>query len=174
MLFSIAINAQSRFLSINSTYDHSAAEWLIYTLDADNYEKESRLYLKWPLRNDWTHWTIDFEDAFMSIKRQWNLTPQHWELTHENRVISMKQKWRNDLSEWDIHYSGNILKWKTVYPNRLDEWYFEIDEENYFDMWTRYNGDPRDWDIDDRAPNIPDEVKLAAMFITIYLANPRQ
>ena len=100
--------------------------------------------------------------------------PQHWELTHENRVISMKQKWRNDLSEWDIHYSGNILKWKTVYPNRLDEWYFEIDEENYFDMWTRYSGDPRDWDIDDRASNIPDEVKLAAMFITIYLANPRQ
>jgi hypothetical protein len=166
--------AQNNFKSISSIHDNSATEWIIYGIDSNEDEWESHLYLKWPLRDDWNHWTADFINSYISIKQQWNLDPAHWELSSDTLNVSIKQKWRNDLSEWDLIYNGNRVKWKAIYPDRLDEWYFETDSHNSFDMWTRYQGDPRDWDIEDRAPNIPDEVKLSAMFITIYLANPNR
>lgn len=64
--------------------------------------------------------------------------------------------------------------WRTEYPSDLEYWFFELSENNFFEMWTEIQGDLRDWAINDKAANVPDEVKIAAIFITVYLTSPKQ
>jgi len=170
----ISLYSQNQFHSVSSVYDHSASEWKILGTDSLGDDWDALLYLKWPLRNEWDHWTVDFKDYFYTIKLRWNQNPAQWELTGGDFIVKIKQKWRNDLNEWDIYYGDKKIKWKTNFPNQLDEWFFEIDKDNYFDMWTRYRADPRDWEFEDHAAAVPDQVKIAAIFICIYLANPKR
>jgi len=105
----------------------------------------------------------------MSLRYQTN--PQHWFLNTDYGTVSIKQKWRNDITEWTVQYEDIRLKWTTDFGRDISQWYFEDKELGYMQMWTAYEGDPRDWEIEDKAPNVPDEMKMAMLLITVILAN---
>ncbi len=165
---------QEIFTSINSVYDDSAVEWKIYGYDLEDNEWTSELRIKWPLRNDWTEWLVDHNNNFYSLKQRWQHSPVQWELQNGNSIVTIRQKWRNDLNEWVISYNNKSYRWQTTRFNDLSAWYLEIDESTYFDMWTTYSGDIRDWDIEDKAENLASVVKIAALFTTVYLTIPKQ
>jgi len=175
-LLANSILAQSEFTGASARWDDSAREWEIFSfVGEDEYESENELRLKWPLKNDWTEWTFDYNNNFNYIKLKWPNDPGHWELrTEDGAVVSIKTKWRNDFTEWVIEMEDLKINWISEYRANMSSWYFESDELGYLNMYTAFRGDPRDWLIEDHALEMPDEIKMAAIFISIYLTNPKQ
>jgi len=165
--------AQEEFLAVSSSFDHSAREWQMFYYDfSADIEQRATMYLKWPFKNDWTEWSIDIGDEIFNIKQRYRMAALQFELISAERTVSIRQKWLGDNNEWLISFDKTSLKWQTDTPNNLELWYME-DGEEYLDMWTSYPGDSRDWIIEDRFNALPKEVKLAAVFITIYLTTPK-
>ena len=164
---------QSQFYAISSSYDDSAREWSIYYVDNEGDEERATLYLKWPFRNDWTEWSLDLGPNLYSIRQMYNLLPVQWTLSGPDSSISIRQKWRGDNNIWVISYGDKKIIWRTDVTNNFDVWYMQLSEEEYFDMWTVYPGDSRDWDIEDKTATLPIEVKVAAIFTTVYLTSPK-
>jgi len=164
-------SGQSTFFNISSEYDNSAIEWQIVSLDSLDNEILSSVRAKWPNEKSWTEWQFDHLEYFWDMSLRYQTNPQHWYLNTDYGTVAIKQKWRNDFTEWTIRYDDIQLKWTTDFGNDISQWYFEDKEYGFMEMWTSYEGDPRDWEIEDQAPNVPDEMKLAMMLITVILAN---
>lgn len=173
LLFTSPLRAQSNFLAASSLYDDSPREWLILT-ENDSFElHESSLRLKWPFRNDPSEWLVEHYLDYFAIRQLNNRYPILWEIRGPNEVITVRQKWRNDANIWVIQYRDMNITWQTLHTNNFEAWFFEISEENFFELWTRYEFDVRDWDINDQTKNIPDIVKIAALFTSLSLHLPR-
>jgi len=168
--------AQTVLTGIESYYDDSAAEWTLYGADPENdmAEINGSLAIKWILRNDFSEWTFDYNGLYSNVKMKFD-NYSRWELrTEENDIVDIQTKWRNDITEWKIEHEGVTYKWKSEYKNELNSWFFETDNSGYFDMYTLYTNDTRDWGIEDQTIDIPDCVKMAAIFVTIYCTTPKQ
>ncbi|MBT8231360.1 MAG: hypothetical protein HKO66_10925 [Saprospiraceae bacterium] len=163
--------SQSEFIGLSSIYDDSSREWRIYCLDNYGDEFQSYANAKWPHKTPWTEWQIDHLDYYWNMFLRFQTNPQHWFLDSNDLSISIKQKWRNDITEWSVSFDDHLLKWKSEYRNDLSVWFFESKEFGYLEMWTTFEGDPRDWEIEDQAPNVPDEVKVAMIMITAFQTN---
>lgn len=167
--------AQSEFYAINAKYDDSAAEWYVYTLNAEGDDIESEIRLKWPFKNDWTEWSIIHNDAYHNIKLKYKNSPDHWEMrTEDGRIITLKTKWTNDFTEWIVSDDELKLKWVSEYRNNMSSWYFEHETLGYMNMLTFNVGDARDWILEDMSETVNDEMKMAMIFITTYLTNPKR
>ena len=164
-------SAQSQFFNISSIYDDSAVEWRIVSLDSLNNEIYSTVRAKWPNKPTWTEWQFDHLEYYWDMSLRYQTNPQHWFLETNYGSVAIKQKWRNDFTEWTITYDDIRLKWTTDYGNDISQWYFEDKKYGFMEMWNSYDGDPRDWEIEDQAPNIPDEMKMAMLLITVILSN---
>jgi len=165
--------SQHSFYAVSSVYDNTLGEWVMDVDDAEGRQVRAEMRLKWPLRDDPNEWVVDFDDRYYSIKLRWQNNPIQWEMTGGNQILTIRQKWRGDPNIWIINYGDYSLTWQTLYPNLFEEWFFELDSESFFEMWTRYEFDIRDWDINDKAATIPDEVKIAAIFTTVYISMTR-
>ena len=176
LFLSFNLFGQSQFTGTSARWDDSAREWIIYSfLGNDDFESEQELRLKWPLKNDWNAWVADYNDSYYNIHLKWNNNPGHWELRSESgEIVSIKTKWRNDFTEWIISSDDIELRWISEFQNDMSSWYFVDKKLGIFNMFTTYRGDPRDWEIEDSAPNVPDAMKIAALFITVYLTNPQE
>jgi len=177
LLFQFTIIAQSQFTGMNARWDDSSREWIIYGFSDDEAQTETEgdLRLKWPLKNSWDEWTLEYNGDYTNIRLKWNNNPGHWEVrTQDGEIISIKTKWRNDFTEWVIESNSTKLKWISEFRDNMSSWYFEDKALGYMTMQTAYTGDPRDWDIIDEAPEVSNGMKIAAMFITVYLTNPKE
>ena len=164
-------HAQSKFFNISSEYDNTAVEWQIISIDSSNNEIYSSVRAKWPYKSSWTERQFDHLEYFWGMSLRYQTNPQHWFLETDYGNVSIKQKWRNDITEWNVSYEDIKLKWTTDFGNDISQWYFEDKEFGFMEMWTTYEGDSRDWEIDDQAPDVPDEIKLAMILISVILAN---
>lgn len=161
---------QSQFFGLSSVYDDVATEWIV--LSADSLEEyESNLTLKWFYKNKPADWQIDHLGNYWDIELRKNAVPQTWTLQSNNFSVTVRQRWRNDITEWRISTGSENYIWKTEYGNDLSWWYFEDDKAGFMQMWTTWDGDPRDWEIEDNAPLVADEIKLCMIFITMYFTN---
>lgn len=171
------LTAQTILTGASSYYDDSAVEWTIFGVDTNTVEPEEiegTLSIKWILRNDFSEWTFDYNNEFTNVKMKFD-DFSRWELrTEYNEIVDIKTRWRNDITEWKISYDGITYLWKAEYKNDLNSWFFETENAGYFDMYTQYENDTRDWGIEDQTNGIPDCVKHAAIFITIYCTTPKQ
>ena len=165
------LQGQSYFEGVSAVYDDVINEWEIYYVDTLGYEEVGELRIKWPFRNDIREWQFDFNDDLYQLRLRFNQNPQHWELSNFDKSITLKQKWRSDPNIWDLQSEEMSLKWQTDFNNVPDVWYWELDNGEFFEIWTILVGDYRDWEVNDQAPSIPDIFKLGAIFISIFQSN---
>ncbi len=180
LLIPSGLKAQSQLLELNSYFDDSAREWLLFGMLTDSAvveepeEIEGTMRIKWELNNDFSEWSIDYNEIFYTIKTKFG-REDRWELrSSDNELVELSTKWRNDMTEWTVKYDGLNIKWEAEYKNDLNVWFFETKENGFFEMYTLFEGDSRDWLFEDKTKGIPDCVKMACLFITSYVTNPKQ
>ncbi len=172
---STTLLSQSELYSINSVWDDSATEWKLYGWDNDGEDIEGELRIKWGLRNDFSEWIADYNEQYITIRQKYNNDNTRWELRSDSGIIiDIKSKWRGDNTEWTISSGDQKIKWHSEYRNDLNLWYFEDENIGYMEMITYENNDSRDWEIIDNAATITDEMKIAALFITLYNTTPKR
>ncbi len=156
---------------ISTLEDDSYKEWIVYTEDETT---DGELEVRWKLKDDQSEWDYSVGDASGSIKKKWQNKNTEWELRGDNQIITIKTRWLNDLTEWRISDGTISLTLESEYKNQLDEWSIAKSKYGTFEMYTLYENDFRDWEIED---NLSEEVsfsmKIAMAFIVMYQSTPR-
>lgn len=165
-----AIDAQILY-SIGTQWDDSFKEWTIYTTDED---EEGDLTVRWAAKNDYLVWDYRIGEESGSIQQKWLKNPSFWELRGGNEIVTMQMKWTGDITEWRIKSGNEIFTLSSKYKNNLEEWSIQKTKLGHFQMYTSYEGDPRDWEIvDELAEEISIHIKMAMTFIVLYHSTPK-
>lgn len=185
-LFMPSLYAQAPAITtVSSRWQNSFVEWDVFsTLRAEDLEEgeevEEEYYgemkLRWlNVRDDFSEWDYELGGQRGTIRQKWKDDPQQWELrSYTGVVITMRTTWNNDFKEWRVSDNAITLNIRSKWTNQLDEW--ELRDSNYgnFYLYTLRTRDPRDWAIEDKlAPEIPEEMKLAMIFIAIFHSTPK-
>ncbi len=163
---------QSQVLhSFATKWSNSFVEWHFYTEDE---ELEGELNMKWLMQNDWTEWDYRIGETFGGIKRKWKDNPNEWELRGRNRIVTARTIWTGDMREWRITDNNRTLTLRSKWGNQTDEWELRDRQYGKFYMYTRYERDPREWEIvDELKSEITFEMKMMLAFIVIFHSSPK-
>ncbi len=166
----VSLGAQEVFSSFNTYYDDSFAEWEIYSEE----EQLGTIEMKWKLKNDWSEWQVAIGDYYGTIKMKWDNNPNHWEVRINNEIIDVKTVYPRDYSEWRVSDGSNKLRLTSKYKNVYEEWSVDHKQHGFMDIFTNWEGDPRDWNINDGLEEtIGTEIKIAMIFIAILHSSPK-
>ena len=174
---------------ISARWSDSFVEWELFapapdslqTVNDDGEQEElveeavGELKLRWlNLRDDWTEWDFSLGDERGTIRMKWKDDPSQWELrTYSGSVVSMRASWRNDLTEWRVTDNSIALTLKTRWSGQLDEWLVQDNTRGTFYMYTLYEGDPRDWAIEESLDEtVSGPMKMALVFLGVFHASP--
>ncbi len=171
VLFPVFLLGQNILTGISSTWDDSFTEWIIFT---ENEATEGTFNMKWPLQRDWSEWTVELGSLDATIRTKWRNDFSRWELRSDEMIVDFSPIWRDDFTEWRFLFAGHQLKWQSAYKNDWNIWFMEDRTYGYLEMYTVFEGDPRDWEVFDDSLALPDEVKLAMLFTTLFYTMPRQ
>jgi len=166
----VQLGAQSALSSFNTYYDDSFTEWEVYNEE----EQVGTIEMKWKHRNDWSEWNIAVGELYGNIKMKWDNNPNQWEVRLNNEIIDIKTVYPNDFSEWRINDGTKELRLRSKFKNTSDEWTVDHKTYGFMDIFTAWDGDPRDWNIEDGLTNsIGPEIKIAMIFIAILHSSPK-
>lgn len=163
------IHAQ-QLTGVATYFDDSFRQWVFYT---EWEEEEGGLELRW--EDNWGEWDYRLNDDFGTIKLKWPDRPDEWELRGNNRIVTARTLWRGDFKEWRITDGRVTLTLRSRYGNQWDEWELRNSNNGDFRMVTNWEGDPRDWIIEDKLDDeVTFEMKTMLMFIVIFHSSPKQ
>ena len=166
-----AIIAQTQLIGFATEWDDSFSEWLVYTADG---QPVGEIDMRWHLRNDWSEWDYRIGEHSGSITVKWKNDFNLWELRGGNQLITIRTVFRDEWRQWEISSGDLKLDMQSRYANVLEEWEVASDRVGDFRMFTAYEGDLRDWIIEDRLDlSVPLEMKLAMAFIPILYSTPK-
>ncbi len=160
-----------RLVGLSTKWDDSFSEWIVYT---EHEDLEGEIVMRWPHRDDWSEWDYRVGELSGFIKVKWRNDANLWELRGENEIITIRTVWQNDWRQWEVK-SGRIqLDIKSKWSNILEEWYLADDRYGAFNMFTTWEGDLRDWAIEDNLEDsISIHMRIALAFVPVLYATPK-
>lgn len=151
---------------IATRWSDSFGEWVVF---AEEEEESGELRLRWIGLDNWTEWEYRLGESTGQIKLKWNEDPNEWEIRGDNRIISARTLFNGDFREWRITDNDRQLTFSSRYGNSSDHWALRESDYGYFSIYTAWEGDPRDWVVEDELdPAIDLPMKMALVFIAIY------
>jgi hypothetical protein len=170
LLSCLSLNAQ-QLTGIATQWTDSFAEWIIYTAVEG---EEGLLRLRWNTRGDWTQWEYRIGEYTGQIRAKWPNRLDEWETRGDNLIVDARGIWRDDPREWRINSpAGHQYKWRSRYGNTFEEWVVDTERYGFFEMYTAFEGDPREWIIVDEMDASLAE-KMTLIFLTIINSTPQQ
>lgn len=162
-------------LGISLKWDDSFAEWTIFYETAEGEEEEGELRVRFPGKSIWADWDYDLGNASGTAKMKWDDKPDEWEFRGDGNVLTARTLRRGYFNEWRITDNDTQLTFKTRYSNQIDEWILRETEFGNFQIYTSYEGDPREWVIvDELNEDISIHTKMAMIFLAVYHSLPRE
>ena len=163
-------DAQS-IIGVGTRYADSFRQWIITTDDEDI---NGELRLRWEFRDEWTEWDVQYGDITATIDQKWRDDPNLWEIRCEGIVVNAKTVWPNEFNRWKLSDGNHQFTWGTRYYNRRDEWSTGTKGRDYFQVYTYWEGDPREWVVIDELPDyVSNAMKIAMIFLAIHCSSPR-
>jgi len=170
VVFGIRTEAQT-ITGISTIWDDDFTEWSIFTEeDTVNFGTLELINMMGNPRLDWRFRILGKEGRIRNIDRN---DFSSWEIQGPNDIVTVRQMWRDDLREWRVTNNRTAMVWRSRYANHYEEWVVSRRDHGFFTMYTLNSGDPRDWIVvDTMSEDFPIEMKVAFMFITIFLTAP--
>lgn len=163
-LYSLSTLVGQRIYGVSTEWNDSFREWIIYGEDED---QDGTLDMRWPLRNDWTEWDWDFADIRGEFYMRRPTDPEAWEGSGDGVIVEGRTIWPGDRGKWVI-VSGELrIEIRTRYTNIADEWIVDDRKYGKLRMYTDWEGDPRDWIIEDE---LSEDVHVVVKLFMIHIA----
>lgn len=163
LIHSINISAQT-LEGIALEWGDDFSEWTIFFDETEEGEMKTR----WQLGDDWTEWTYEVNGNYGQIRMKWDGRLNEWEIRGSGRIVTARTIWNNDFTEWRITNNSKTINWRSKYKNILETWQVSSQDYGYFELYTNWEGDPRDWIIiDELDETVSLEMKMAMVFTTI-------
>ncbi len=170
LLATTTVEAQE-LVGLSTKWDDSFSEWIMVTEDETEI---GEIVMRWPLKDDWTEWDYRLGESSGAIKVKWRGDANLWEVRGENEIVTIKTIWPNDWRQWEVKSGDKRIDVKSTWANILEEWSASDDDLGELYMYTAWEGDLRDWVIED---NLSDQVslpfKVALIFIPVFYATPK-
>lgn len=146
----------------------SFAEWQVFTTDE---ETEGELRQTWLGREDWTAWQYRIGEATGNIRIKWAENPNEWEARGDNFIVSARTLFNNNFNEWRVSDGRHTVILQSRFRNAREEWMLRSDQHGWFEMYTAFEGDPRDWAIvDEMHEEIPLPMRVLLAFLVMINA----
>ncbi len=159
-------------IGIGTRYNDSFREWTITT---DQEEVEGELRMRWTFRNDWTEWDVRIGDLVATVEQKWKDDPGFWEIRCDGVTVNARTAWPGDNTRWKLSDGKHQFNWYTRYDNKRDEWMTEDLPGGFFQVYTYWEGDPREWVIaDELQDDVSQAMRIAMVFLAIHFSSPRQ
>ncbi len=156
-------------IGLATRWNDTFREWSIYTEDE---ELEGTLNLRWQDR--WSEWEYRIGEVTGQIRQKWRDDPSAWELRSGMDIITIRTVWKDDFRNWRISNGRKQVTLKTRYGNLWDEWSLR-EADGFFNIYTNFEGDPRDWVIEhDMDDSFNLSMQMALAFIAIYNSIPKE
>lgn len=166
----LPVNAQI-LVGVSTQWNDSFKEWNIL---GETEEDDGTLTMRWPLRNDWSSWDFRFEEIRGELYMRRANDPDYWEGSGDGQLVSCRAVWPGDKREWTVTMADIRIKIRTRFNNIADEWIAEDQRYGSFYMYTDWEGDPRDWIIEDKlSEEVPFLMKIMMMHIVLMQSVPR-
>jgi len=172
LLFAPLLLHAQYLTGIATAWSDSFVEWQLFS---DEEEVMGNLKMRWPTRNDWTEWDYRLGDEFGTIKLKWKENPNEWEIRGDNQIVTARTVFANDFRQWRITDNSTRLTLQSKYGNRWDEWAIKEVTYGNFQIYTNWEGDPREWIIvDEFEDEISFPMKMAIVFIAVFHSSPKE
>ncbi len=168
----LSLTAQGqRLAGLSTQWDDSFSAWYLY---ADGEEQVGEITMRWPQRGDWSEWDYRLGDRSGAIKVKWKGDANLWELRGDNEIVTIRTVWKDEWRQWEVKSGDLRFDVKSRWSNILEEWSAEDRRFGDLQMYTAWEGDLRDWVIED---NLSEEVsvpmKIALVFIPVVYSTPK-
>ena len=169
LCFTTSLHAQA-LTGAATRWNDSFSEWVIYSADG-----EGELRLRWPSQDDWTEWQYRLDESTGTLKLKWRGDLNEWEARGDNQIATARTVWRDNFREWRITDGKHTLTLRSRYGNTWDEWTARTSSAGHFEMYTGFEGDPRDWVIvDELDESVPLVMKLLMTHVVLFQSSPKQ
>jgi hypothetical protein len=160
-----------RLLSFSSRWSDQLNEW---EFETDEAEHAGEIRMQWTMQNDWTDWSISMGNQSGRLRLKWKDNPNEWELRMGGEIVTIRTAWRGRYQEWIVTSDSGRFTIRTVYGNILEAWETLNKTDNYFGLYTTWEGDSRNWTVvDEMKEEVSMPTKLALAFIAILHSIPR-
>lgn len=167
----IFLSAQT-LTGLSTRWSDSFAEWRIHTMDE---RQEGELRQIWLNQDNWTEWRYRLGEASGTIKLKWQGNPNQWEARGDNQIVTARTLFNNNFREWRVSDGTHSVTLECRYGNIWDEWRLRSERYGWFEMYTYYQGDPRDWVIvDELREEVPLPMKMMLSFLVAFHSSPKQ
>jgi len=158
-------------IGIGTKWNDSFREWEVHT--PDEY-RTGTLELRWTIREDWEQWDFRLGDTTAQIRQKWKDDPNLWEIKCRGVVVTARTTWNNDFRQWRLSDDKHQLTWLSRYGNSREEWILREDDHGTFDLHTYWEGDPREWVVDDALDeDVSYAMRIALIFIALFNSVPK-
>ena len=170
LLLACTVQAQT-IIGLGTRYDNSFREWIVTTEEED---VQGEIQMRWAFRDDWTEWDVSIGDLNATIEQKWKDDPNLWEIRCDGIVVNAKTTWPGEFNKWKLTDGSHQFNWGTKYFNQRDEWRTESRSNELFQVYTYWEGDPREWVVIDKLPaDVSNAMKIAMIFLTVHFSSPR-
>lgn len=172
IIFLTLVTARTQYLEgASSKWDDDLTEWEIFLV---NEESPGSMVLRWKYPLNWTEWDFRLGEITGSVETKWRNDASEWVVRSAGEVITVRMLWANDPREWIITDNSTRITFKTRYGNTPEEWYMVEDRFGKFNIFTAYQGDPRDWVVqDDTEDAVTLPMKMAMLFVAVFHNIPK-
>ena len=158
-------------VGIGTRYNNSFREWIIYT---DDEEVEGSLRMRWSFQDDWTSWDFDIGDVHGTIDQKWEDDPDLWEIKCNGVIVNARTAWRGEFYRWKLSDGNHQFNWFPHHYREPDEWVTEENKTGFYQIYTYYEGDAREWVIKDELPeDVSLAMRMAMVFLALHFSTPR-
>lgn len=160
-----------RLAGLSTKWDDSFVEWSLFT---EIEGVEGQIVMRWPSRGDWTEWDFRMGELSGQIKTKWNDDANLWELRANNEIVTIRAVWKDDWRQWEVKNGDIRLDIKSNWSNILEEWSTTSDRYGNMNIYTAWEGDLRDWVVeDDLKSEVTLPTKIAMAFIPVFYSTPK-
>ena len=164
------VDAQT-IIGVGTRYFDSFREWVITT---DDEETRGELRMRWSFRDDWTQWDMYLGDLTASIEQKWEDDPNLWEIRCDGITVTARTTWPGEFYRWKLNDGFHQFNWMSNYANTRDEWSIDQPKAAVFQLYTYWEGDPREWVVIDELPeDVSQAMRVAMIFLAIHFSTPR-
>lgn len=163
--------SSAQLTAADTRWNDSFREWVLYGPE----EREiGQLYLRSPFDDNWLDWVIELGEYTGQARQKWPGKPDAWEIRYANEVITARTVFPGDPTQWRIISPQTQLTFTARHPNLREEWLLRDDRYGRFSVYTLYEGDPRQWNVEDQTgERISPAMKITLLFIALYHSTPR-
>lgn len=102
------------------------------------------------------------------------MSPTYGVVRCDGETVNVKTSWNGEFYRWRMTDGHHQYTWESRYANIHDEWVTGPNDNGFFRVYKYYEGDPRDWVIEDELPeDVSLAMRMAMIFVAVHFSSPR-